>query len=646
MIPGGGCMKMILRGAALLVAAVCGFSFAVDSPDGFVIWSEGDHKDRILKYIEIKAGQGPVSGSEQMAVERGTYADIQCVISMDGKWVAFARQLEDVGKAVCDGPGDYHQFGNYDVYVARLDGGLPAEPIRVGHGYWPSWGDDSDGDTKTLYYSWCAGDRGGSLKIMRATVQANGSVSSPSTHLQGFGNSSDAHMQCSPDGKKVAWRDGGDVVVYFTESDDTVEAGGGCHPCWGPNSYWLMWARKNVGAFDDGQKIYKSGSGLHDYHYGFSNDGKWIIGRIGSSGNDQNTPHPIKYYGLNASAKGEPASWQRAGDGIQIGSGTWCDIHVNIGPAIGLSAETRRIALGESVGLSATLSGGATGPVDWSVDGGGSLSGTGNNGATFTSDGTEGSFTITAQAGNVSAAYEITVYDPSKLHLMINCGGDAVDDWVNDGIYASGGSPYDFKTSFSTSSVTDPAPLSIYSTCRHENHSYDFADVPDGSYLVRLHFADTHGDGRAMDYAIEGKAVLSGYTPPVNTADIQEFDVTVSDGNGLQIVAEKGNGNDVFQSGIEIIAKGTATAHSAYRASASTHALASAMTIKRNAAIAIRLDQAYTLELIAASGAVLARYTGSAPREFAVSPDLAPGVTIVRLQSKGLVHTGRLRPGW
>jgi hypothetical protein len=137
--------------------------------------------------------------------------------------------------------------------------------------------------------------------------------------------------------------------------------------------------------------------------------------------------------------------------------------------------------------------------------------------------------------------------------------------------------------------------------------------------------------------------VLSGYTPPVNAADIQEFDVTVSDGNGLRIVADKGNGNDVFQSGIEIIAQEAATAHSANRASA--RALASALTIKRTAAIAVRLDQAYTLELIAPSGAVLARYAGSAPREFAVSPDLAPGVAIVHLRSKGLLHAQSVRLG-
>jgi hypothetical protein len=51
---------------------------------------------------------------------------------------------------------------------------------------------------------------------------------------------------------------------------------------------------------------------------------KWVIGRIGSNGNDQNTSYDIIYYPVDTSNGG----W-KLGEGTRIGNGTWCDIHVN-----------------------------------------------------------------------------------------------------------------------------------------------------------------------------------------------------------------------------------------------------------------------------------------------------------------------------
>lgn len=635
--------------AAIAVVAAAVPSAHAASPNGFVVWSEGGHEDREIKYIEIAEGTGPIASSKKTAVRKGPYGDISCVISFDGSYLAFARQLESPGASRCDPPGDYHAFGNYDVYVAPLDGVLPATPTRVGHGYMPSWGDDSDQPTKTLYYSWCSGDMGGDLKIMKVTVNSNGSVTSPVTQLQNFGTSGDAHMQAAPNGMKVAWRPGG-VKVYDKDAGTNVDAGGGCHPSWGPKSYWLMWANANVGAFDNGSRLWSGGSSLGAYHYGFSNDGNWVIGRIGSgSGNDQNTDYPIIYYPCNSSERGQPVSWSvNTGAGETVGRGTWCDIHVNVGPSIGLSPTSTSVAMGGSVELTLTMSGGASGQVSWSVSGGGALSGQSNTGATFTSDGTAGQYTVTATLGDLQRTATVRVVDPSAIHIMVNCGGSVVsaggETWESDLAYAQGGSPYDFGSTFPTSGHTDPAPADVYRTVRHigggDNHSYVFSDVPNGEYLVRIHWSDKSG-GRSMQYLIEGTQVLNNYDPPDNVIDIKEFTVDVADGDGLTIEARKSSGNDVFEAGIEIIALGgsgstTATPVGTTLAAGDGFSVATAQAGYR-----IRVDRSepYTLQVMTASGQLVARHHGSSPCEFTLGSSGA-GKYLIRVHTAGQVSTG------
>jgi hypothetical protein len=83
--------------------------------------------------------------------------------------------------------------------------------------------------------------------------------------------------------------------------------------------------------------------------------------------------------------------------------------------------------------------------------------------------------------------------------------------------------------------------------------------VPDRSYTVRLHFFDTRESNRQMVYTIEGKQVLDDFSVETEAgglgkALVRAFEVLVSDGDGLQIVADAGDGVDVFESGIELIA--------------------------------------------------------------------------------------------
>ncbi|MBD3241459.1 MAG: hypothetical protein GF331_12795 [Chitinivibrionales bacterium] len=634
---------------AVVITALVQHSVDAASPNGFVIWSQGGHENRELKYIEIREGVGPVESTRQTAVPKGAHGDIQCVISMDGSCVAFARQIAHSTQGLTDNPGDYHHFGNYDVYVARIDQGLPATPRKVGHGYWPSWGDDSDQPTKTLYYSWCSGSHGGELKVMKVTVGSNGSISQPVVQIQGFGTSGDAHMQPAPDGQKVAWRPGG-VHVYDKSVNRDVDAGGGCHPSWGPNSYWLMWARGMVGAFDNGQRLWSGSSGLHDYHYGFSNDGNWVIGRIGSSGNDQNTDHAIIYYPCNASKRGEPVSWHvDRSQGETVGNGTWCDIHVNVGPSIGLSADASRIAMNERANFTLTMSGGASGSAVWSVDGGGTLSNQSNTGATFTSDGTLGEFTVTATVGDLQKSVTIRVIDPSAIDMKINCGGGAVGEWESDQPYADGGEPFDFNATISTAGVTDAPPNDVCKTVRHYDHTYNFPDLPNGSYSVVMYFTDAHG-GRHMDYSIEGQQVLHDFDPiteagGANTLCTKEFTVEVSDGNGLQIVGSKGSGIDVFEAALWITALG-GSSNNPSPARARVASIGRTLTASKDAAGALRIDVAlyepYTLQILDVNGRCVCRYAASAPRAFTLVRRRELHACLLRLRTMTREHTAKL----
>jgi hypothetical protein len=307
------------------------FRVQVDSPDGFIVYSKGDHSNRELKLQRLAKGKGPI-GEEVTVTPRGNYSDIQCCISFDGKFVAFSRELELIDSRY-DPPGDYHMFGNYDVYIVRIDGDLPAEPKKVAHGYWPSWGDDSDQSSKTLYYSHVPGTgrEDEDLKIFKVTIGSDGSISVPVQHIDVPENSKDPHMQCSPDGRYVAYRTN-KVKIYDSKTGITSGPYEGCHPSWGSDSYWLYWARSQVGAVVDGAM---DGSILElpfPYYCGWSNDMKWVIGRIDSIKNDQNTPHELQVHSVELSKIGEPVNASNQFQ-FKMPKGTWCDIHVTTGTA-------------------------------------------------------------------------------------------------------------------------------------------------------------------------------------------------------------------------------------------------------------------------------------------------------------------------
>jgi len=155
----------------------------------------------------------------------------------------------------------------------------------------------------------------------------------------------------------------------------------------------------------------------------------------------------------------------------------------------------------------------------------------------------------------------------SAFSLKINCGGPTVIDgsttWEAGSTYVTGGSDYTFSTSSvdtTTNSIAEPVPpLDVYKKCRHTSpHTYSIPSVPDGYYVVRIHWTDQAVSAglRDIDYDIEGVRVLEDwdiYAEAGGTfiAIDKEFEVTVSDGNGMQIVSSAATG-DAFESAIEI----------------------------------------------------------------------------------------------
>ena len=185
----------------------------------------------------------------------------------------------------------------------------------------------------------------------------------------------------------------------------------------------------------------------------------------------------------------------------------------------------------------------------------------------------EGDFSVTVEAtnseGSDTQTFVIAVTEAPPFVLRINSGGSTVIDgdttWVSSATYVTDGSDFTFGFSSvdtTTNVISSPIPpFAVLNSCRHQDHTFDFSSVPDGDYHVRIIWVDKYIGDRAMTYQIEGVTVLEDWNivdaaGGTGIAVEREFDVTVSDGNGMQIVALKASGNDVFEAAIEIVARG------------------------------------------------------------------------------------------
>jgi uncharacterized protein (TIGR03382 family) len=199
--------------------------------------------------------------------------------------------------------------------------------------------------------------------------------------------------------------------------------------------------------------------------------------------------------------------------------------------------------------------------ISWSTSGGGSLVPDASGGAvsdhtsTFTSNGSEGTFTVTAGAGGLTSNASVQV-EGIALPLRINSGDNDynVAGWNRDDPFVSGGADWVNPNDVDTSGVQDAAPADVYKSVRHQSpHAYTIP-VPDGDYTLRLHFADAH-ENRSMNYFVEGVQILSDFdiasAAGLNRALVRDFTVSVTDGDGMQVEAQ--SDGDVFEAGLEIL---------------------------------------------------------------------------------------------
>ena len=196
--------------------------------------------------------------------------------------------------------------------------------------------------------------------------------------------------------------------------------------------------------------------------------------------------------------------------------------------------------------------------------------GTGFGGLTWTPDPTDTGIyavTLTVNDGNGGIAnqpFQILVGE--SLPLLINAGaGAAPTGWVSDVGYRAGGNtaagadPIDLTD---PSLVDTPAVEAMLQTESWGPQTWT-ALVPDGTYEVRLYFAETFNglanqDARFFDVAIEGTQVLDDFKPWAEAGApdkgvARSFVVEVTDGNGvgIELINQTGGDNAAIK-GVEI----------------------------------------------------------------------------------------------
>jgi hypothetical protein len=172
-----------------------------------------------------------------------------------------------------------------------------------------------------------------------------------------------------------------------------------------------------------------------------------------------------------------------------------------------------------------------------------------------------GSFWFSARGICLSVALWLVAGGGSAVGqtlLQLNCGGGrASGGWSGDSKYAIGEKVW---TAAPISNLRTTPP-NVYQTGRvGRKLAYSFPDLPDGSYRVRLHFAEVQSSGlgeRLFKVKCEGVTavpildVVDRAGGP-NRAVRLALDVIVNDGNGLQL-ALKGIRGPAMLNGLEII---------------------------------------------------------------------------------------------
>jgi large repetitive protein len=175
-------------------------------------------------------------------------------------------------------------------------------------------------------------------------------------------------------------------------------------------------------------------------------------------------------------------------------------------------------------------------------------------------------WTAAAEWSPLSAPAGVCVADPPPptTAMRINSGGPAYYDtqrryWTADNGFIAG------RIASTPTVIGNTDESFMYQTWRSALTGYEIA-VPNGDYVVRLHFAEGWTGGQAVgkrvfDVSIEGATVLDdldvfaqagGYK-----ALMKQFDVTVRDG-GMSIGFVKGVADEPMVAGLEIMSSSIA----------------------------------------------------------------------------------------
>jgi hypothetical protein len=203
------------------------------------------------------------------------------------------------------------------------------------------------------------------------------------------------------------------------------------------------------------------------------------------------------------------------------------------------------------------------GTVTWSANGGGTI----NSSGLFTAGSSEGGpFTVKAAFGSLAGTATVLVTKSNPVYVRINCGSNSffVNGWGIDDLYARNGADRNADGDVKADGIDNAAAADIYkSAYGGASHSYSIGAelVPNGTYTVRLHLADSESKTRSITYRMEGEQVASGINIAneaggINRALVRDFVVTVSDSNGLQIECAGSNGDEPKECGIEVFTDG------------------------------------------------------------------------------------------
>jgi len=411
-------------------------------PQGYVVWSHGQANDESTRKIYRMTLPNK---TDKRALTAGE--DIECQVSFDGKWVAYA-------KAILTGGSGYHSFNIWDIYVVHIDGvSAGHKEIKIDKGYWPTWGKGG-----VLYYNQTDGTH---TRIMQVSIDGSGQPSGKKllVSTKATFNAYIEINECavSPDGTWFAGRTRGHtsytgVGAYLLSPPTWTLLGNagsvGCFPYTAPDGKWGLHAGSTHGIrWGDApdipnrkqdQLLIPAHAGKKAYHPGISTDQQWVMaGHADLTGQDKGN-WEIYVYKLDPTTKtvsgeqkllaGEFNGWPHIWVGATTGPGSDGGATQDAGVAADAAPQPLKIlfpAAGAPLveGKPVALKGQGSGALSWSYDAN-----------------SDGKGPIDIGAGASTSLTVPTGINPPKLMILTLAGGGQTASQEHP-IVASGENP-------------------------------------------------------------------------------------------------------------------------------------------------------------------------------------------------------------